>query len=64
MLILLLLIGLFIYLLPCVIAYNRRHNLFATLLVLNIFFGWTFVGWVICLAWSLSPNVKDAPPSL
>ena len=42
-----------IYFLPSLIALIRRHNLPAVA-ALNVLLGWTFVGWVVALVWSLS----------
>jgi hypothetical protein len=45
--------GLALYFLPTIIALARRaHNTLGIILV-NIFAGWTFIGWVITLVWSL-----------
>jgi hypothetical protein len=39
--------------LPTIIALaRRRHNTLAIFL-LNFFLGWTFVGWVVSLVWSV-----------
>jgi len=49
------LIGL--YILPSIIAFVRRVRSWAPLLIVNIFFGWTILGWVGTLVWSFSPDV-------
>jgi hypothetical protein len=55
-------VGLFLVLLfvpywaPSIIAGVRNHPSKAGIIALNFFFGWTFVGWVVSLAWSLSDN--------
>jgi len=51
---LIVLIVLMLYLLPAILANMRGHKNFASIFVLNIFLGWTFLGWVIALVWSLS----------
>ncbi len=38
-----------LYLMPSVVAYNRDHRNTASILMLNLFLGWTFVGWVVSL---------------
>src|SRR2546430_15828215 len=39
-----------VYFLPSIIA-NARHNInTGAVLVINIFLGWTFIGWVVALA--------------
>ncbi|EGC5870145.1 superinfection immunity protein [Salmonella enterica] len=47
-----------LYLIPSVIAYRRWHRNFKPIFVLNIFLGWTFLGWLVCLVWSLSSNTQ------
>lgn len=48
------------YLLPSIIANSRKHKNKNSICVINIFFGWTILGWVVCLAWSVSSNVETA----
>ncbi|HEF0063491.1 MULTISPECIES: superinfection immunity protein [Citrobacter] len=47
-----------LYLIPSVIAYRRWHRNFKPIFALNIFLGWTFLGWLVCLVWSLSSNTQ------
>jgi uncharacterized membrane protein YbhN (UPF0104 family) len=47
---LLLLVG---YFLPFTIALARKHVDSTAIFVLNLFLGWTFIGWVIALVWSV-----------
>lgn len=42
----------FLYLLPTVIAYNREHGSRGGIAVVNIFLGWTGLGWILALAWA------------
>ena len=59
-------IGLFLMILfipywtPTIIAFVRKHPSRGGILALNFFFGWTFVGWVVSLAWALSDNSARA----
>jgi hypothetical protein len=50
-------LGLAIYFLPTIIAMARGHKNTAAILVVNMFLGWTFLGWVGALAWSCTNNV-------
>lgn len=50
---------LIIYLLPALQAYNRRHRNRASILIINVLLGWTFVGWAITLAWAYSKDVEQ-----
>ncbi|QCG97805.1 superinfection immunity protein [Azospirillum sp. TSA2s] len=43
-----------IYFLPTIVAVNRDHTSKGGVIVINIFLGWTFLGWVIALAWAFS----------
>lgn len=42
------------YLLPAVIACLRGHHNSAAISVFTVLLGWTFLGWVIALVWSLT----------
>jgi Superinfection immunity protein len=53
-----LLVSLFIYFLPSLIAFARRHVQAAPIFILNLFFGWTVIAWVGCLAWAVSANTR------
>ena len=46
--------GVSIYFLPTIIALFRHHHQWGAITVINLFFGWTFIGWVLTLAWSVS----------
>lgn len=48
------LLGLFINFLPSFIAFSRNHPNQVAILILNILFGWTGLGWIILLIWALS----------
>ena len=43
-----------LYFLPVLVAVLRRHHQLAPIVVVNVFLGWTYVGWVIALAWAVS----------
>ena len=53
------------YFLPAVSAYRRRHHNRQAILLLNLFGGWTVVGWIVAVVWSFTaspsePTVRDA----
>ncbi len=54
-----LIIILALYFLPSMIAYNRKVKSIGSLVVVNIFLGWTFIGWVVALAWSFTHNIRE-----
>lgn len=60
-----LVIGLIIYFAPAINASSRHHPNAGAILLLNLFLGWTLVGWVIALVWSATgaPNAAPSPSS-
>lgn len=53
------LIGLIVmYFFPFVVAVLRGHQNSCSILVLNLFLGWTLVGWVVSLAMAVSPRKR------
>jgi hypothetical protein len=53
-----LIFSLLVYFIPSIIAIKRKHNNSVSILILNIFLGWTFLGWVLALVWSFTDNVR------
>ena len=63
-----------IYFIPTIIALYKKHDCALWIFLINIFLGFTFVGWIIALLWALgfdktikefrefqaSKNAKDA----
>jgi hypothetical protein len=47
-----------IYFIPFIVALARKHNDSTAIFVLNLFLGWTFIGWVIALIWAVK-NFKN-----
>jgi hypothetical protein len=39
-----------VYFLPTIVSVCRKNNQALTVFIINLFFGWTFIGWVIALA--------------
>lgn len=48
-----------LYFIPAVIGIARQKRNAGAILVLNLFLGWTVVGWVVALVWALT--VEDKP---
>jgi hypothetical protein len=46
-----------LYWLPAINGFQRKHRNAVPILLVNFFFGWTFIGWVVALIWSSSDNV-------
>lgn len=43
-----------LYFTPSIVAYLRNHHQIGPIVVINLFLGWTFIGWVVALAMSVS----------
>ena len=55
-----------IYLIPYLIAASRKHHQNAAIFALNLLLGWTGLGWIAALVWSLTSvqqNVTTTPPT-
>lgn len=50
--------GFVMYFLPSILALARNKRDTVSIFVLNLFLGWTAIGWVIALVWALK---VDAP---
>lgn len=44
----------FVYFFPTLNALKSRY--LTSIFIINLFLGWTFIGWVVALAWSVMPN--------
>lgn len=51
---------LIIYFIPAINGYSKQHRSRALILVVNVFLGWTVLGWLIALAWSAG-SARDDP---
>lgn len=49
-----------LYFLPALNGYSRKHNSGDSILLLNLFLGWTILGWLVALIWSASGNTRGA----
>jgi hypothetical protein len=47
------------YWVPAIVAFARHHHQRNSILVINLFLGWTFIGWIVALAMSVG-QVKPA----
>lgn len=50
-----------LYFLPIIIAWLRGHHNKAPIFLLNLFLGWTGIGWLAALIWSVSSIKSRAP---
>jgi Superinfection immunity protein len=51
-------IGFVMYFLPTIIALIKSKRDAVAILLLNLFLGWSVIGWIIALVWALK---NDAP---
>lgn len=59
------LVCLALYFLPTLIAFGRHLYSRGGILMLNLFLGWTFFGWVVALIWAVTapaPYEYYGPP--
>lgn len=53
------LILLAVYFIPTIIAICRKHDNTVAIILVNILLGWTFIGWVVALIWSVTSQKKQ-----
>ena len=46
------------YFVPSCLAYSRNHRNRAAIFAMNIFFGWTLLGWAAAFIWALTANTE------
>ena len=49
-----------LYFLPSIVAVCRRKRSDLAIGVLNLFLGWTLIGWVVALVWACTKDVQAA----
>lgn len=52
-----------LYLLPTYEAWMRGRDNLAAIALVNIFLGWSLVGWVVAMAWALAGKGRAAEPA-
>jgi uncharacterized membrane protein len=53
-----LIVALLLYFLPTVVALSRGHLSALAIFFLNLFLGWTLIGWIIAFIWSWTGNTQ------
>ena len=48
-----------IYFMPFIIAVNRKHKNRVSIFLVNLLFGWSFIGWAVALIWSFTSNTES-----
>lgn len=54
------LLVLLLYPLPSFVAAQRKHNAALDIIVVNLWLGWTIIGWIVALVWACNLNVEPA----
>ena len=49
--------GFVMYFLPSIIALARSKRDITAILLLNVFLGWTMIGWIVALIWAVKTDV-------
>ncbi len=50
------------YFVPTTVAIIKKKTDTTAILMLNLFLGWTLVGWVVALVWATKQDVKFGNP--
>jgi len=45
-------VALAVYFIPSIVAWRTTHTQPTAIILLNVFLGWTFIGWVVPLLWA------------
>ena len=58
--IIIILISFALYFLPSIIAILKRKSNMLAIILLNVFLGWTFIGWLVSLIWSVTNDIEES----
>ena len=58
-----LIVVLIFYFIPAGLAHSRKHRNAAAIGLLNLFFGWTIIGWIAALIWANTGNTREGEPT-
>ena len=51
-----------VYFVPTIVAMARNCAKKVGIIVLNVFLGWTLIGWVLALVWAVSDSEEKKTP--
>ncbi len=57
-------LALIAYCAPLLIAFERRHRYLVSIAVINLATGWSVIGWIAALLWSLNKDVRTGDVTL
>jgi hypothetical protein len=52
-----------VYMLPSIVAARRNHHQSPAICILNVFLGWTLLGWAAALVWACTATPGRSPLS-
>jgi RsiW-degrading membrane proteinase PrsW (M82 family) len=53
-----------LYILPTALAYYRNCTSVIWIALVNVFLGWTILGWFVAIGWAASGKVLTLPPTI
>lgn len=53
------LIWIAVWMIPAVVAYYREHHNKTAILLVTVLLGWTVIGWIAALIWSVTAVRED-----
>lgn len=48
-----------VYMLPFVVAFMRGHPATLGIFLVNLFLGWSVIGWIVAFVWALSATTTE-----
>ena len=51
-----------LYFAPALVARSRKHKSAQAITLLNIFLGWTVLGWIVAAVWAHTGNTRAGEP--
>lgn len=52
-----------IYFAPTLVARSRKHKSLSAIVFVNVFLGWTLVGWLWAAVWAHTGNTREGEPN-
>jgi uncharacterized sodium:solute symporter family permease YidK len=53
-------VALIAYLVPSIVAEERNSKKLHPIIIVNVFLGWTVIGWIIAMKWACEPKHPPA----
>lgn len=57
----LLVVAIAVYFVPAMVAKKRNHSNATPVFLVNLFLGWTVIGWIAALIWANTDNANPPP---